>query len=155
MPSWKPVAIIALGAAVIIWLLFPGYVDLQAAPSPDEFRGVLGGDAGRAIGAAAVDIVFACTYALLGWIAYAHVSAGVPRWIGTGAALGAAAADQIENVLVLMNIQDRSSVTQSALDQMATAGSVKWGLAFTAIVLWLALAGQYWLESRRSDSTWD
>ena len=131
-------------------VLFPDYVQLQSAPSPDEFRGILGDDDARAKAAAIADLVFAFAYPMLGVIAFAAVATGVPRMIGTLAIVGSGIADELENVMVLRNIGAGIDLKQSAIDQMLLAGSVKWGLLVTAIVLFMALTGHRWLESRRA-----
>ncbi len=137
-------------AGVAIFVLFPDYVTLQSAPSVDEFLGTLGDEKARASAAALMDLVFAAGYGTLGVIAYAAVTSGVPRALGTAASVGAALADEVENVYVLLNTRHGSSTTPAAIDAMTTAGAVKWGLVVTAVVLLLALAGQRWLDERRS-----
>ena len=131
-------------------VLFPDYVPLQSSASPDEFLGFIGDDDARARAAAIADLVFAVAYPMLGIIAFAAVATGVPRVVGTLAIVGSGIADELENIMVLRNIGAGIDLKQSAIDQMLLAGSVKWGLLVTAIVLFLALAGQRWLESRRA-----
>ena len=79
-----------------------------------------------------------------------EVQLAVAPVIGTLAIVGSGIADELENVMVLRNIGAGIDLKQSAIDQMLLAGSVKWGLLVTAIVLFLALAGNRWLESRRA-----
>lgn len=150
MPSAKAVlvALVVLGAA--IYLSFSDYVSLQSSTTVEQFRGLLGDQDTRASMAAGFDLLFAATYALLGVIAFAAVSAGLPRLIGTVAIIGSAIADEVENTMVLVNIRSGLDIDQSAVDLMTTAGAVKWGLLITAVVLFLALAGHRWLEQRRA-----
>jgi len=149
MPSWKPVLVITVISGLAIAVIFPDYLSLQTATLVEDFRGALGDSDARASAAAIMDMVFSVSYATLGVVAYRAVTAGVPLLIGTLASIGAGLADEVENVMVLLNIRAGTDLKQSGVDAMLTAGSVKWGLVVTAIVLLLALAGQRWLEDRR------
>lgn len=135
-------------SGVAIWLLEPDYLDLQTATTTDEFLGVLGGDQRRAMAAAIADMVFALAYAVLGVIAFGHVAHGVARGIGMALVVGAAVADEIENVMVLLAARAGSGVSVRTIDVMGTSGSVKWGLLTAAIVLLMALALQRRLDTR-------
>ena len=150
MPNPKPVlaAVVALGLAILV--IFPDYIDLQSSSLVEDFLGVLGDEKIRASAAAAADMAFAISYGLLGVVLYSYVSTGAARLIGTLAIIGAAAADEVENIMVLVNAQRGAETTQGAIDLMTTAGGIKWGLLLTAIILFLALAGHRWLEDRRS-----
>ncbi|MGA8851838.1 MAG: hypothetical protein WB508_08970 [Aeromicrobium sp.] len=148
MPRWRPVIALAVVSGAAIWLLEPNYLDLQTSATPDEFLGVLGGGQRRAMAAAIADMVFALSYALLGVMAFGQVAYGVARGIGTGLIISAAAADEVENVMVLMAARDGSSVSVSTIDVMGTAGSVKWGLLTASVVLLMALALQHRLADR-------
>lgn len=146
----KPVLAITILSGAAIFVAFPDYVDLQSAPSPDEFLGVLGDATPRATAAAVMDLVFSLAYGMLGVLAFAWVASGVPRLIGTIAIVGAALADEVENAFVLLALRDGSDLKASTIDAMSTAGGIKWGLIVTAVVLFLALTGQRWLDERRS-----
>lgn len=148
MPTWKPVLAVTVVSLIGIWLLFPEYLDLQTAPSRDEFRGLVGDRTARATSAAVADLVFTLSYATLGVILYSYVATGFVRAIGTALVVGGAVADEVENVALILNLQ-RTTPTSDGIDLMLTAGSVKWGLLSAAIILLLALAGQQWLDRRR------
>ncbi len=149
MSSWKPVLAVTVISGAAIAVIFPDYLSLQTATLVEDFRGALGDSDARASSAAVMDMVFALSYATLGVIAYRAVTAGVPLLIGSLASVGAGLADEVENAMVLLNIRAGTDLKQSGVDAMLTAGSVKWGLVVTAVVLLLALTGQRWLEDRR------
>lgn len=149
MPSWKPVLVLAVLACAALFVLMPNYVDMQSAPTPAIFRGELGDHERNALLAALADLAFAALYGLLGVIAFDAVATGLLRVIGTVLIVGAAVADEIENVLLMINIGNADTVTQGAVDAVGTAGDVKYVLLAAGIILFLALAGQRFLDRRR------
>ncbi len=148
MPSWRPILAVLVVSGAAIWLLEPNYLDLQAATTGDEFLGVLGDGRRRAAAAAVADVVFTAGYGLLGVLAFQHVALGVTRGIGMALTIGAAAADEVENVLVLIALHQRGDVSASILGGIGAAGSTKWGLATAAVVLLMALTLQDRLARR-------
>lgn len=149
MPSWRPVLALTVVAGVAILVLEPGYLDLQAATTPDEFLGVMGDGQSRVMAAAVADIVFALSYGLLGLIAFQHVAVGVLRGLGMGVTIAAATADVVENVFVFVAAQQQRDLGAGTIDAMGSAGSVKFALVSAAIIGLLALAAQRRLDDRR------
>jgi hypothetical protein len=136
-----PLAGGALGLAIVIFVLAPRYNDAQRAGDVAAFRSVVeAGTPWRFAVAAVVDIAFAATYGLLGltlgWRdrpAEGRRGRRVRRVGGTAIALGAAA-DVVEDILVLTNTLGRATVSEAAIDVMRTFGHAKWALAATGAV---------------------
>lgn len=137
--SWKVVLAVAVVAGVGIFVAFPGYLSLMRAESVDDFAEVLDGRTGRATVAVVMDVVFAFLGGRLYSLAFKALATGVVRVVGVSAAVGAAAADEVENVILFRNVRDVTGVEQSAIDAMMTASDIKWALFAITITLLIAV----------------
>ncbi len=136
---WKLILIVGAVAGLGIFIAEPDYNTLQMSKDADDFRSVLGDQETRAMVANIFDLVFAACYGVLGVIAFHKLATGRTALIGSLLAVGAAVADEVENVMVMLNITGSDSLTNGAVDAMTTVGLVKWVLIIVAIVLLIAL----------------
>lgn len=149
MPSWKILVPLTVAALVAIVVLEPDYLSLQTASSPEDLRAVVGDDRPQGIAAALADVVFAIGYGLLLVAAYAALTRGGVRILGFVLAIGGAAADVVENVLVVHNVARAASLTQGPVDAMLGAGQVKSVVLLAAVTLLVVLAGRrLWTSTR-------
>ncbi len=137
--QWKLILLVTAVAGIGIFIAEPDYNTLQMSKDANEFRTVLGDQDGRAIIANISDLIFAAGYGVLGVIAFRSLATGKVALIGSLLAVGAALADEIENVLVLLNITS-DSLTDGAVDAMTTFGAIKWVLIIAAIALLIIVA---------------
>lgn len=137
--KWKLVFVIGAAAGLAIFAFMPDYNTLQMSSDAKDFNGTLGGNEGRAIAANISDMVFALSYGLLGIVAFDRLASGAVAVLGTLLAVGAALADEIENVLVFINIKS-DSLTNGDVDLMTTVGAIKWALAGAAILMLIVVA---------------
>ncbi len=117
----------------------PDYNTLQMSSDAKDFTSTLGDDEGRAVAANICDMIFALGYGVLGVVAFNKLASGKVALIGTLLAVGAALADEIENVLVFLNIRS-DSLTNGDVDLMGTFGAIKWTLIVVAIVMLIVVA---------------
>lgn len=136
---WKLVLLVTAIAGVAIFAFYPDYNTLQMSKDAKDFTSTLGDDEGRALAANISDLVFALSYGVLGVIAFNKLTTGKVALTGSLLAIGAALADEIENVLVLLNIKS-DTLTNGDVDVMTTVGLVKWVLVIAAIILLISVA---------------
>ena len=136
---WKLVLLVTAVAGVAIFAFYPDYNTLQMSKDAKDFTSTLGDDDGRALGANISDLIFALSYGVLGVIAFNKLATGNVALIGSLLAIGAALADEVENVLVLLNIRS-DALTDGNVDAMTTVGLVKWVLVIAAIALLIFVA---------------
>ncbi len=145
---WKLILVVGAVAGLGIFVSEPDYNTLQMSKDADDFRSVLGDQDTRALVANVFDMVFAACYGVLGVIAFHRLAIGRTALIGSLFAAGAALADEIENVMVMLNITGSDSLSDGAVDAMTTVGLVKWVLVIVAIVLLLVVT----LRARRGSA---
>ena len=133
---WKLIFVVGAVAGLAIFVFEPDYNTLQMSSDAEDFRSVLGGDDTRALIANICDMIFALAYGVLGVVAFNRLTSGKVALLGSVLAIGAALADEIENVLVFLNIRS-DSLTDGRVDAMTTVGAIKWVLIVAALV-WLA-----------------
>ena len=131
---WKLVLLVTAIAGAAIFAFYPDYNTLQMSTDAKDFTSTLGDGDGRALAANISDMVFALSYGVLGVIAFNRFATGNVAVVGSVLAIGAALADEIENVLVFLNIK-ADTLTNGDVDAMTTVGLVKWILVIAAIVL--------------------
>lgn len=136
---WKLVLLVTAVAGVCIFAFFPDYNTLQMSSDANDFTSTLGDDEGRATAANLSDLVFALSYGVLGVIAFNKLETGKIALVGSLLTISAALADEIENVLVLLNINS-DALTNGDVDAMTTVGLVKWVLVIAAIILLIVVA---------------
>ncbi len=137
--QWKLILLVTAVAGVAIFAFYPDYNTLQMSQDAKDFTSTLGDDEGRATAANISDLVFALSYGVLGVVAFNKLATGKVALIGSLLAIGAALADEIENVMVLRNITS-DSLTDGDVDAMTTVGLVKWALIIVAIALLIIVA---------------
>lgn len=131
---WKVIFVIGGVAGLSIFLFMPGYNTLQMSSDAKDFADTLGDDERRAIIANVCDMVFALSYGVLGVVAFKKL---LPSAVALPVL--ASLADEVENVLVLLNIRS-GSLTDGRVDLMTTVGAAKWALVGISIVLLIVLA---------------
>ena len=145
---WKLILLVTTVAGAAIFAFYPDYNTLQMSKDANDFTQVLGGDSGRATVANLSDMVFALAYGALGVVAFNGLASGTVALNGSMLAVGAALADEIENVLVLLNIHT-DSLTNGKVGAMTTVGLVKWMLVGAAIMMLIVVA----VRARRSKAS--
>lgn len=136
---WKLIFLVGGVAGLAIFAFMPDYNTLQMSSGAKDFTSTLGDDEGRAVAANICDMVFALGYGVLGVVAFNKLATGKVALVGTLLSVGAALADEIENVLVFLNIQS-DSLSNGDVDLMGTFGSIKWVLIIAAIALLIVVA---------------
>ncbi len=137
--QWRLVLLVTAVAGVAIFAFYPDYNTLQMSKDAKDFTSTLGDDEGRALAANISDLVFALSYGVLGVIAFNRLATGRVALVGSLLAIGAALADEIENVLVLVNIRS-DALTDGDVGAMTSVGLVKWVLIIAAIALLIFVA---------------
>jgi hypothetical protein len=137
--KWKLIFLVGGVAGLAIFAFFPDYNTLQMSSDAKDFASTLGDDEGRATAANISDMIFALSYGVLGVFAFDKLASGGVAVLGTLLAIGAALADEIENVLVFINIKS-DSLTNGDVDLMTTVGAIKWTLAGAAILMLIVVA---------------
>jgi hypothetical protein len=142
LPGWKPLLLATVAGAVAITVVGPNHTDLQLAGSADEFRALLD-EPGRHLAAAAIDLVFAACYGLLGVVGLRIVGgSSLLARLGQAVIVAGAAFDEIENVFLLRNIEARDSLTDGWVDAMQVPGTLKWIATpgFLVLIGWLIVS---------------
>ncbi|WP_332642303.1 hypothetical protein [Aeromicrobium sp.] len=138
---WKLIFLVGGVAGLAIFAFMPDYNTLQMSSDARDFTSTLGDDEGRALIANVCDMVFALSYGVLGVVAFNKLASGGLALLGSLVAVGAALADEIENVLVFLNIKS-DSLTNGDVDLMGTFGLIKWVLIVASIVLLIVVAAR-------------
>lgn len=137
---WR-LAVVALVALLVIWLLGPRYTQLQLASDAEAFRQIVGGEQGRYVGAGVADVVFAASYGLL---ALAIARPPFASRLGAWLVVVGAACDEVENSVLLANVFAGRQLTDGRVALMRAAGGAKY-LALAAGVAVYVLA---WVVER-------
>ena len=128
-------AALAIALVALIVIVAPKYNQAQTAANADAFRDVVGEARGRFAVAAMIDNAFAIAYALVA------VALAPPTRLGriaAGLLMAGAAADLVENSILLYGVASYDDLTDSTVDLMRTFGTLKWIGVISGAVLLIA-----------------
>jgi hypothetical protein len=125
----------------------PRWTNIQLAADAASFRG-LSPDPIRVAVSAGFDVIIAASYGALG-IAATSTARQRGRIASTAAAgiIVGAAADELENLLALLNLVRRATVSDTWIYAMRVAGAFKL-LAFVGVFAWIAVLIRHRVQAR-------